>query len=558
VTQRVQTAISWSVVVTFGALQAFAGRFYVNPDGVSYLNISDAYTRGDWAGAVNTYWSPLYPLIIGLTRRLFAWPMYWESSIVHTINFAIYLASYACFRLMLRELTQYQREKKTSDSDAYFIDWTRGWELVFAHVVFLWSALFLIRVSLVSPDMLLAAEVYLIVALVLRILRGNSGFSAAILLGALLGVSYLTKAVMFPISFLVIACTGWRMAKGRWSNVHRAVCALSFLAVSSPQIVAMSREVGRPSFGENGRVAYALYVNRYDQYWTGTPPERGKPAHAMKQVLTNPPIFDFATDDPSSSYPFWDKPAYWLQGMKPRLSLSDQMIATQRELGTYASGFATLFLGAVILVLMRLPGRRAGLLGICTVAFGVFVLYALVHTEWRLVAPWGVVLFLGVASSIAFRDDVSSRVGVRAVLAALAVWHLVLTASVVRLALVEISGLGGHTQVHEYWTVASALQQLGLKRGEKVASIGRSSESYWARLAGVQIALEIPPQVSNRYWILDAMGRSKVNKVLTDHGATMIVASYPPAGGGPGWVRLGSSAFYGLPLAVRPGVGDRP
>lgn len=77
-----------------------------------------------------------------------------------------------------------------------------------------------------------------------------------------------------------------------------------------------------------------------------------------------------------------------------------------------------------------------------------------------------------------------------------------------------------------------------------------SSESYWARLASVQISLEVPPQVSNRYWILDADGRSRVHKVFTDHGATMIVASFPPAEGGPGWIRLGASAFYGFPLTV--------
>ena len=47
------------------------------------------------------------------------------------------------------------------------------------------------------------------------------------------------------------------------------------------------------------------------------------------------------------------------------------------------------------------------------------------------------------------------------------------------------------------------------------------------------------------------------SQVLADHGAAMIVASYPPAGGGPGWIRLGSSAFYGFPLTQLPGGSDR-
>jgi 4-amino-4-deoxy-L-arabinose transferase-like glycosyltransferase len=219
-----------------------------------------------------------------MARRIYPWSPYWESSAVHGINFAIYLASYACFRFMLRELTLYQQEKTTSGDSGYFIDWSRGWEFVFRT-----RAVPLVRDNphrfvLVTPDMLLAAEVYLIIGVMLRVLRAKIGYSSAILLGVLLGIAYLTKAVMFPVGLLAIICTGWGKAKGRWSNLHRGVCALSFLVISAPQVVAMSREVGRPSFGENGRIAYALYVNGFNQYWTGAPPERGKPAHAMKQI----------------------------------------------------------------------------------------------------------------------------------------------------------------------------------------------------------------------------------------------------------------------------------
>lgn len=555
---RFAAPAAWTIVALCGAVQAIAQRFYVNPDGVSYLNMSDAYTRGDWAGAVNTYWSPLYPWLLGVIRRLYPWPMYWESSIVHAINFAIYLISYACFRFMLRELTTYQRERKETNPGVYLLDWSGGSDFLLAHVLFLWSAIVLIGLALVTPDMLIAAEVYLIAGLMLRVRRNAAGFAVPLLLGALLGISYLTKAVMFPIAILVIACTGWVMAKARWTLMQRAVCTLSFVVVAAPQVVAMSREVGRPSFGENGRIAYTLYVNLHPGYWTGTPPKWGQPAHQVRQVLTDPPVYEFATNDPSSSYPYWDKPGYWLQDIRPHFSLKDQFVATQREMGTYESGFATLFLGVLILLLMRVDGRRIDLLGISIVAIGVFAIYALVHSEWRLVAPWAVVLFLAIVSSAAYRDDVPSRAGVRAVLAALFLWHVILTANVVRRAGVDAAlALTGRGGPHEYFTVAAALQKLGMQPGQRVASIGRSSESYWARLAGLQISLEIPPQVSDRYWILDAAGRSAVNKAFRDNGAKMIVASYPPAGGGPGWIRLGSSAFYGLPLTPLPGVSNR-
>jgi hypothetical protein len=550
--------MAWAIVAICGAVHAISGRFYLNPDGVSYLNISDAYTRGDWAGAVNTYWSPLYPWLIGVARRVYPWPMLWESSVVHVINFVIYLASYASFRFMLRGLMQYQHERRAMSPDVYLITWDRGWESAFAHLLFLWSALSLIGLQTVSPDMLIAAEVYLIVGLMLRVRRSPAGIAVPILLGAMLGLSYLTKAVMFPVSILALACTGWGRPGARWTIAQRLLSTLSFLAVAAPQVIAMSREIGRPSFGENGRIAYAMYVNLHPGYWTRDQVQWGRPDHPVRQVLTDPSVYEFATDDPTSSYPYWDKPGYWFQGIQPHFSLSEQFVATQRELGTYKSTFATLFLGVLILLFMRTDGRRIDLLGISILTVGVFVLYGLVHTESRLVAPWVVVLFLAVVSSAAYRDDSSSGTAIRAVLAGLFVWHLILTANVVRQAGVDaaraLTGRGGE---HQYWTVAAALKKLGLQPGQRVASIGRSSESYWARLAAVQISLEIPPKGSNRYWILDSAGRGVVNKVFTDYGATMIVANNPPAGGGPGWIRLGSSAFYALPLTALPRVGDR-
>lgn len=555
---RFRSAAAWVVVAFCGAVQALAHRFYVQPDGVSYLNLSDAYARGDWAAAVNTFWSPVYPWIFGAVHRLYEWPMYWESSIVHAINFAIYLASYACFRFMLRELTLYQQEKKKDSPAAYFIDWTHGWEFVVAHMLFLWSALLLIGLAVVSPDMMIAAEVYLIVGLMLRVLGRRPGMRYPILLGLLLGLGYLTKAVMFPIAFLVIACTAWGTAKARWTHLATAVCTLSFLVVAAPQLIAMSREVGRPSFGENGTINYALYVNGYDQYWTGTPPGRGIPAHPIRRLMENPTVYEFATNDASSSYPFWDKPAYWLQGFTPHFNFSEQITAIRLVTSYYAATFATFVLVGAILVLMRVPDRRFDLLGICIASAGVFALYALVHAEGRYLGPWTVSLFLAVASGAQFRDDISSRGATRAVFVALALWYGLVIANVVQRATAETARvLAGHGASHEYWTVASELRKLGLQRGQRVASIGPSSQSYWARLAGVQIAMEIPLDAADQYWILDAAGRSRIEKVFTDHGAKMAVAIFPPAGGGPGWIRLGSSAFYALPLTQLPSASSR-
>src|SRR5690349_2200928 len=40
----------------------------MNADGISYLDIGDAYFRADWANAINPVWSPLYSWILGFAN----------------------------------------------------------------------------------------------------------------------------------------------------------------------------------------------------------------------------------------------------------------------------------------------------------------------------------------------------------------------------------------------------------------------------------------------------------------------------------------------------------
>ena len=56
----------WSIGVAIGFLQAWQARFWINPDGISYLDHADAWFRRDWHGALSPYWSPLYSWLLGL------------------------------------------------------------------------------------------------------------------------------------------------------------------------------------------------------------------------------------------------------------------------------------------------------------------------------------------------------------------------------------------------------------------------------------------------------------------------------------------------------------
>jgi len=87
------------LAITLGALHTWAAvvSYSMSEDGISYLDIGDAYLRGDWTTAVNSVWSPMYSWILGLIMRLARPSMRWEFPVVQLTNLAIYLVALICF-----------------------------------------------------------------------------------------------------------------------------------------------------------------------------------------------------------------------------------------------------------------------------------------------------------------------------------------------------------------------------------------------------------------------------------------------------------------------------
>ena len=99
------------IAVVLGALYAWKDRYSMNPDGVSYLDVGDAFMRGDWNMAISAYWSPLYPLLLGVALHLLKPTPYWEFPTIHLVNFLVYLFVLVCFQYFMHELLFYRRER---------------------------------------------------------------------------------------------------------------------------------------------------------------------------------------------------------------------------------------------------------------------------------------------------------------------------------------------------------------------------------------------------------------------------------------------------------------
>jgi hypothetical protein len=192
--------------VSLGGLHAWvaATQQSMSEDGISYLDMGDAYLRGDWNMAVNTVWSPLYAWILGIGMKVIQPTMQWEIAVVHLINFAIYLFALVAFEYFWRQFPAARINGSENDANSVvgFPEW--AW-LCIGYALFIWSSLSLIRIWAVTPDMLMAGFVYLAGGLLCRIANEHPGWTTFVKFGLVLGLAYLAKSVMFPLAFVFFA-----------------------------------------------------------------------------------------------------------------------------------------------------------------------------------------------------------------------------------------------------------------------------------------------------------------------------------------------------------------
>src|SRR5262249_12817904 len=142
----------WTFAIVLGLSQAWSSRFYIEPDGVSYIEIAHAYIQRDFAHAVNAYWSPLYSWLLALVISLGHVPEYQEATAVHLLNFFVFVISVASFAFFFRELSSL-----LSALSGGALSRTRWAWNVFGYSLFLFAALQLVGVGIDQPDLIVLA-----------------------------------------------------------------------------------------------------------------------------------------------------------------------------------------------------------------------------------------------------------------------------------------------------------------------------------------------------------------------------------------------------------------
>src|SRR5205814_431502 len=186
------------VALVFGFLQAWNNRHMMNSDGISYLDMADAYLSGGWRMLAVGHWSPFYPWLLALAKSLVKPSPYWEFTLLHLVNFVTYIFALAAYEFMLQTFID-SRGSQRQDAEPVLPGWAFR---VIGYLIFLWMSLTLINLERESPDMLMSGFVYLVIAIVLRIRSGWNSWSAFALLGLTLGLGYYAKTLMFPLAFI--------------------------------------------------------------------------------------------------------------------------------------------------------------------------------------------------------------------------------------------------------------------------------------------------------------------------------------------------------------------
>src|SRR5260370_718582 len=192
----------WCVVLALGLLNVWAHRNDVSPDSISYIEIAWTTVRGGVRQIVNAYWSPLYPFVLSVVFRSFRPPVQWEFTAAHVLNFALYVASFASFEFFLKELILLRDAAGESTEKSFPVSPRTAW--IWGYVFFLWASYFWLGPVWVTPDLCVAALVYLATAVLFRIRRGVGGWAVFWGFGGLLGLCYFVQAggVSFSVAFL--------------------------------------------------------------------------------------------------------------------------------------------------------------------------------------------------------------------------------------------------------------------------------------------------------------------------------------------------------------------
>ncbi|EKU96469.1 hypothetical protein Lepto7375DRAFT_0471 [Leptolyngbya sp. PCC 7375] len=546
--------VFWTIAIILGLAQAWGNRYqFFSGDIISYIEMGEAYLRGDWEVAIHGYFSPLYPLILSSFLSIFTPSMYWEIFAVKIVNFFIYLFSLVGFELFLSGFINFYKKKSRNESQEQYLipDWI--W-LVLGYFLFLWAAIKWIGVHTDTPDMLVAGLVYLAMGIVLRINTGNDSWINFAFFGIVLGLGYLAKTVMLPAAFVffLICFLSLKQSKNNYYKI--LLSFLLFLLIVTPLISLLSIQKGYFTFGEAGKLNRAFtFQDVPARYWQDEPPGTGTPEHPVQKLFEDPDVYEFGMHFENATLPIGYDTSFWYEGLTVSYNPFN-WIVVQNIRFYYQHFFRILLFGYIILIfvsnkpLSSLSNllKNWSLLVPGIAILGVYAIGKDFHyfdpedADTRLLAPFIVLLFAGFFSSVRLPNVQQSQ----KLVIGLVVGTFILLGS-------QLTSNWEHPGSPIHWKVAQQLHQLGIEAGDEVAVVQLgpnrpATTEYWARLARVRVVAEITD--SERFWQVDEVVKTKIYQLINQTGAKAIICKQDSLlsalASAKEWVRVSNTDYY--------------
>jgi hypothetical protein len=547
--------VMWAVTITAALLQTLAVRFYISGDGNSYLDVASAYLRGDFANAINAYWSPFYSWLIALVLWAFKPGGHWETTILHLLNFAGLLVSLRAFEFFFGNFLAARQNLTQPEGESVELPVTIWWMLGYA--LFISATLEVMAIyPITAPDHWVCIVTFLSIGLILKIAMRGGGPSLFAALGLVLGLGYLTKTFYFPLAFVFIG-TAWLASRELRKNFTGAVIALvAFLLVAGPFVFALSKTKHRFTYGDVGKIAYAEVMNWGLEpiFWEGGNGS-GTPKHPARIVLSSPTVYEFA-EPISGSYPMWYDSSYWNDGMEIHFRPINQLKVLRQSAGTFFLIFLIqleFVVGLAVLAFYDVRPREWLSLAVrhwflWLPAAAACLGFTCVLVEGRYVASFLVVLWLAAfASTLCSASIAAKRVAVAVVLAV----TFVTVVKTLKFAVTDAFAIS--KQVNENWEAAQKLKDFGASPGDRVALIGVIAEQHLMRLAKVKAVAELRYRDEQKFWTGDASLQDSVFTAFATTGSRIVVAAHAPVTAvKEGWIRLGNTDYYARSLLAKP------
>jgi 4-amino-4-deoxy-L-arabinose transferase-like glycosyltransferase len=476
---------------------------------------------------------------------------------VQIVNFVSFAMAVFAFDYLLRCALEW-RERIVLTADVAMLPQTGV--IVAAYAAFMVIVAYVLNVRTMTPDMIVAAVVFVSSGLLLTAQRTGWRPRDAVAFGVTLAVGYFAKTVMFPVG-LIYLIAAVALEPRAWRGP--ALAAAAFAVVAMPWLVALSLWKGKPTYGETGPLMYASWVNGWAGrfHWTGEPPGSGTPRHPVQQITARPDAFAF--DWPARvTYPLFYDPTYWTDGIRATVSVPNQLRALRRTLGELAGilwAASTMIAALAVFVVAasdwrgwryRLRQYRM----IWVPAIGAIALYLAVHIEGRLIAGQLQVLIVTLLATLAYdraRVDAIGQTGAAACLAAAIVTEGPVAAGALRNTVNDLAY--GESREHlADWTAAQGFGAHGLGPGDRIAVIGNVIDVSWAQLGQLSIVAELSADQLPAYLAADDAGRSRVIEAFERRGVRAVVArSADRSFDTEPWLRIGGTEFAVHTFGVR-------